>query len=323
MKIKTPEMERATNLDKMARAFAPEPLKGKDFIKFYCHNTMEARLGKGEECNSPLNKLLESCTTPSSSNAHLLLGHKGCGKSTELNNLKQELEKKGYTVCVTDCRWDLDLLKVTCWDIMLLITEGLCKIASENKIKIPTKQLEEALSYLKEDKELVKSSEKEATLEAGVGAKAGSALGGILGAFASLRAESKLSNKTREITSERLEYLILKTGGSLRHLFECIINAANRAKFNDAEIIRLEDAKSALDGIKRELTRQITTDDYERLAKIYTHEKYRERIEDKEFHLRMTQTSVLFEYQNGSRWHDVHPLIAEFLIKQKEIENER
>jgi hypothetical protein len=117
-----------------------------------------------------------------------------------------------------------------------------------------------------------------------------------------------------------LNYLIRKTGGSLRHLFECITNAARRADRRNAVKIQLEDANSALSELRSELTRQIVYPDYKSLANIYMDVKCREQINDLDLLLRMTQTSVIFEYQNGTRWHDLHPLIADFLIKQGEID---
>lgn len=46
------------------------------------------------------------------------------------------------------------------------------------------------------------------------------------------------------------------------------------------------------------------------MKNIYSGDK--ETIEDKEILLKMLQASVVLEY-NGKRWHNVHPLVIEFL----------
>jgi len=122
-----------------------------------------------------------------------------------------------------------------------------------------------------------------------------------------------------EVGNGVLEHLIRKTGGSLRQLFECIISAAERADWRGVGKIQREDADSALSDLRGELTRLITYPDYKSLVSIYSNTNKREQIADSDLLLRMMQTSVVIEYQNGERWHDLHPLIADFLIRQGEI----
>ena len=47
----------------------------------------------------------------------------------------------------------------------------------------------------------------------------------------------------------------------------------------------------------------------------------KELIQDKEVLLKMLQASVVLEY-NGKRWHNVHPLVAQFLKDQGLIGDE-
>jgi len=35
-----------------------------------------------------------------------------------------------------------------------------------------------------------------------------------------------------------------------------------------------------------------------------------------------SKVEIYVEYRNGERWHDLHPLVAEFLIKQGVIEDD-
>jgi hypothetical protein len=395
----------------------------------------------GDECASPLEDLFEECTTPMIKNAHLLMGHGGCGKSTELFNLKQRFEKVGQPTCIIDFMSETDFQKANCWDIMLLITEGLCKIIEEYNLDIPKKTITAVLNYLKKDE--VKTDDtsilSEIGVSGGIEAKTPAILKGLLNVFASFRSEIKANASTRTTITEKLEkrakewidyiteisdwvitglsgkhpilifenidkyqppdkaldilrypylsempfpiiytfpislyydprfaflknnykphtlpmikisnvdksdnpegitaireivqlradmnlfdndalnHLIKQTGGVLRDLFECIIAAARRANRRESEKIEMEDSIYALSGLGEELSRQISMQDNEKLVNIYNDPKYREQIEDLQFLLNKMQGLVVLEYRNGKRWHNLHPMVADFLKKQ-------
>jgi hypothetical protein len=59
------------------------------------------------------------------------------------------------------------------------------------------------------------------------------------------------------------------------------------------------------------------------LLNIYNDLRHREQIEDLGFLLRKMQAMVVLEYRNGERWHDLHPMIADFLKKQGVIKEEQ
>jgi hypothetical protein len=117
---------------------------------------------------------------------------------------------------------------------------------------------------------------------------------------------------------EALTFLIKKTGGILRDLFHCITKTASRAENRQAAKIELEDAKSATIQLRSLLTRQIETKNYPLLKNIYRGGKYKNQIEDKAMLLEMMQGLIVLEY-NGDRWHDLHPLIEDFLKEQGEL----
>ena len=48
---------------------------------------------------------------------------------------------------------------------------------------------------------------------------------------------------------------------------------------------------------------------------------YREQIEDVQFLLEKMHNLVVLEYRNGMRWHSLHPMVADFLIRQGVIES--
>ncbi len=93
-----------------------------------------------------------------------------------------------------------------------------------------------------------------------------------------------------------------------------VINAsAKRAERRNSKTISIEDAQHALEEIKTSLTRRIEEKDYKFLLNICNGNK--ECIEDKEILLKMLQASVVLEY-NGKRWHNIHPLVADFFREQ-------
>lgn len=112
-----------------------------------------------------------------------------------------------------------------------------------------------------------------------------------------------------------LELIIKKTGGSIRDLFTVIVSGATRAMRRQAETISKEDVSIALEQHKTTLTKRIDSRHYEFLAKVYSDKSYREQISDKKMLFEMLKAGVVLEY-NSKRWHDVHPLVGEFLEEQ-------
>ena len=429
---------KALQLGDMLKSFRLPPISEADFAKFYYDGTMASRTG--DRCVSPLEDLFEECTTPLAKNAHLLMGHRGSGKSTELFNLKKRFEQAGQPTCIIDFMADTDFQNSSHWDFMLLITEGLCKIANECSLDIPKGTLDNIFNYLKRDEIRTIDTSKSSDIGMSFGTEARTpALINLLNFFASIKKEIKANTSSRTIITEKMEkrasewigfineisnnmanmlsgkqpilifenydklqspekalncfrypflsempfpiiytfpislyydprfawvrnsfsthilpmikvsnldksentegintiyeiiklrsdinlfeddalkLLIKRTGGVLRDLFECIISAARRANRRSSGRIEMEDSRSALSGLGDELTRKITIADNIKLFNIYNDPAHREQIEDLQFFLNMMQGLVILEYKNGERWHDLHPMVTEFLKKQ-------
>ncbi|MDR1687979.1 MAG: hypothetical protein LBS21_05125 [Clostridiales bacterium] len=107
---------------------------------------------------------------------------------------------------------------------------------------------------------------------------------------------------------ESLIFMIKKTGGILRDLFNCITNAANRAENRNSAKIEMEDAIAAAIKLSSSLTRRIESRNYPLLRNIYKGGKYKKQIEDRKMLLDMMQGLIVLEY-NAERWHDLHPLV--------------
>jgi hypothetical protein len=107
-----------------------------------------------------------------------------------------------------------------------------------------------------------------------------------------------------------LETLIKKTGGFLRELFLCINTSTKRAIRRKSLTISMEDVNQALLELKASITRRIDYGHYEFLKNICNGEH--KSINNKVMYLQMLQAHVVLEYDYEG-WHDVHPLIRDFL----------
>ena len=121
----------------------------------------------------------------------------------------------------------------------------------------------------------------------------------------------------KALSAKARDLMIEKTGGSLRDLFESIRLAGERASFREIEkrkpqTITKEDAEAALRTMQSHLTRRIEGDEHKFLAKICVEDK--KKIEDTAKLLKALQARVALEY-NGERWHNVHPLVADYLAE--------
>ncbi len=430
-------MKFADSISNLPNAFKPSPLIGDELNQFYFDGTMYVRTG--DRYASPIEDIYEACKEPSDHNAFLLLGHKGCGKSTELNHMSARLTQDGYQVVTVQCGMDLDLNNPLYADLLMLMGEALLKIAEDADCE-PDPSVVQTVSqfWAREGEEAhTVSGGFDASAEAGATLKAPRPVRALLDMFASVKSDLKYSEENRKSYRERitkrssewiaaltqiadqitwkldgkqpiiifedldklnpddawkvfyqhavtltgvpvptiytfpialsydpqfsalegyftvktlpmikleningspcrggydtimeiidkrtrrelfdeeaLDYLIRKTGGSLRDLFFAINSCAQRATRRKSPTIQLDDASSALVQLKSSLTRRIENRHYAFLADICRGN--RQRIEDREMLLEMLLANTVLEY-NGQRWHNVHPLVADFLQEQ-------
>ena len=81
-------MKRATKISEMMNLFEPKELSIDELDEFYYPGTMASRMGDEDE--SPMEDIRYDCKMTKERNTFILVGHKGTGKSTELNNLAKE-----------------------------------------------------------------------------------------------------------------------------------------------------------------------------------------------------------------------------------------
>jgi len=142
-----------------------------------------------------------SLTNPDPS-CQLFTGHIGCGKSTELLRLKQELEQEGFHVVYFESDRELDMGDVDISDILLAIAHQIGKSLSGANISLPGRYFS---NLLKECADFL-----QAPVELGLEAEIPLGLG-------KLKAQTKDSPKLR---SQLRQYLEPQTEGLLRAINE-------------------------------------------------------------------------------------------------------
>ena len=213
-------MKYAENIEGFLTAFGPEPLSDGDLDRFYYSETMETRTG--DKHDSPIDDIYDGCLE-NASTAYLLLGHKGCGKSTELNVLKDRLEVQGYRVGVVRCALEMDLIAPVAWDLLVLMAGKLLVIADEADCAVAPEIIASIASFwddTEETKEIVK--EEKASIEAGLEAKTPGLLKILLSLFAKVSAEIKIGETTRKEIHSTVERRISNWVQYIRYIADAI-----------------------------------------------------------------------------------------------------
>lgn len=144
----------AYNVSEMINAFDPRELEGDELDLFYYDGTMFARTGRRND--KPIVALMNACRRPCRNSAYLFVGHRGCGKSTELNKMAELLEKEGYKVRTIQCSNELNMRNPLCADILMLMGTTLLGIADEINCNIDKKILEKIREFWSDREEEIK-----------------------------------------------------------------------------------------------------------------------------------------------------------------------
>lgn len=80
-------------------------------------------------------------TEESAYHHHLITGHRGCGKTTELKQIKGSLEEKGYFVVYFDVEEILDVQDLEYLDVLLALAQAVDQRLHEEGIELPIKLL--------------------------------------------------------------------------------------------------------------------------------------------------------------------------------------
>lgn len=190
------KIQKAKNLAEARRVCRPSPLKGEELDSFF----VETDEGRVPDMNTRqrLTQALEA-----KEDARLLFyGHRGSGKSTELNKLLVEQSENFFAVTFS-VHEEMTPLAVRAEDLILIICNCLLKRASEAELRIDDKILEPVLEYFNETVK-TESKLKNGAASVKAGASAGIGLVGLLKLFTTLSSEIKLSAHSKETTVARL-----------------------------------------------------------------------------------------------------------------------
>ena len=214
-------MKYANQVSEIINAFSPTPLQIEQMAEFYCEDTMEYRTS--DKYDSPIEDIFDICRNPEEYSACLLLGHRGCGKSTELNRMTQKLVRDGYYVKTINCSMDLDLFNIVYSDLFILMGEALLHIAKESGCYIEHKVLENIRNFWSEGTETLISQEiEEASAEAGMSVETKGILAGILNIFAKIKTDLRFNEETRKEYRKKISVHSSEWIGLLGHIAERI-----------------------------------------------------------------------------------------------------
>lgn len=210
-------MKYANQVSEIINAFSPAPLQTDQMEEFYCGDTMEYRTS--DKYNSPIEDIFDICRNSEEYSACLLLGHKGCGKSTELNRMAERLNNDGYCVKTIYCSRDSDLLNIVYSDLFILMGEALLQIAEEIGCKIENEILEKIKNFWDEGIETRTSQEVvSASAETGISVETKSILLNLLNLFAKIKTDLKFNEETRKEYRRKISVRSSEWIGLLKHV---------------------------------------------------------------------------------------------------------
>lgn len=238
-------MKYANQVSEIINAFSPAPLQIEQMAEFYCEDTMEYRTS--DKYNSPIEDIFDICRNPEGHSACLLLGHRGCGKSTELNRMTERLAENGYYVRTVNCSTDLDLFNIVYSDLFILMGEALLNIAKELECSIEDEVLGKIKNFWMEGTEMVTAQEAvAASFEAGMSVENKGILASILNIFAKIKTDLKFNEETRKEYRRKISVRSSEWIGILGHVAEEITKKAEGKRpiiiFEDLDKLNPEDA---------------------------------------------------------------------------------
>lgn len=184
---------KATTLTEVSNAFQPRPLDATELATYYVQ--------VDQERDAHLSRLVELKKALEKQNIKILFaGHRGSGKSTELNRLRNEIQERFFVVpfSVSD---ELDIGDMDYIDLVMVMMEKLAEAAvSEGLISQDDQLLEKITGWLTDVTD-IKAEQTAYQAEVQAGLKASQ---GLLGVLLGVVAEFKAS--VRAGTDQKREY---------------------------------------------------------------------------------------------------------------------
>lgn len=226
---------KATTIEELRKVCKPTPLEGEALARFFVetnaardpHQEPRKRLRMGLDAANP---------------ARLLFyGHRGCGKSTELNKFLEE-NKNDFLPVKFSVFDTMTPNNVLAEDLMLVIAEQVLKTAQENRIQLDDASLGPVYRYF--DEEMEKQAESHgAETKAAAGADSGASfLGKLLGVFVRISGEIQMNSYSEHTVVHALR----KRPADLLRQVNAIIHAV-RSKLSGKQLLIIVEDIDKLD----------------------------------------------------------------------------
>jgi Cdc6-like AAA superfamily ATPase len=111
------------------------------------------------------------------------------------------------------------------------------------------------------------------------------------------------------ISGEALELAAAYSGGVFRYLVKLIQESAFNALQSGEDCISESSVRSSIKNMQSEFGRIIGMDDYDTLKEIHS----KKNLINIKTDVRFIENDIVLEYQDGSRWVDIHPLVRDLL----------
>ncbi len=155
-------MKKATNFGEMIGVFNPFPLEGEEYKEFYVDTSGIRSVMNASK--AIVNTLIYN---PNPYTKLLFMGHKGCGKSTEIIHISERLESK-YEIIRFSIAQDVELMGIQYIDVIFAIMgQTIEYLLKQKEIKVDEKILERLVTYWKGEQIFEENIVDDVELEAG------------------------------------------------------------------------------------------------------------------------------------------------------------
>lgn len=185
------------NLNIIHQALSLEPLRGENMEQYY----VDLFNARGDNPVKSLRRRLNA--DPRGKLQILFSGYRGCGKSTELNKLKTEIEND-FIVLSFSILQELDPVNINYVELVMLTMEKLFEVAEAKKLSIDPKLLKTIQNWLNTE-EIQKVKAVSAELSAEIGAEINASLPWFVKIFANLRLSGNASYSAKKTITEVVE----------------------------------------------------------------------------------------------------------------------
>lgn len=189
-------MNPATTLAEIRKNCSPKPLEGKELRDFFVE-TADAR----DHLANLRDRLTELFTETDSFRRVLVFGHRGCGKSTELNRFREDIGDRKWLVVHFSIKELLPDFGIHPEDILLAIAVAIFEAAGKENLKVSDRHLAHVKNFFASVTTSEQSS-RDANLETsgGTGVKDTSLWASLLGLHASIKGDLKFGTRSEKST---------------------------------------------------------------------------------------------------------------------------